>query len=115
MLIGFGVIVLAVIGALAASLSAPLAVVVGGVSRLRGARRGGLATGFLTWVALTTAGIVALFLGLAGDAGSGVRIFGADLEELLALAPWAWLLAALAGVGFFAAARARTVRRPGPP
>lgn len=112
MIIAFGVIVLAVIGAVAASLAAPLAVVVGGVARARGMRRGGLAAGLLAWVALTTAALVGLFLGMTGDAGHGVDVFGVAVEDLLALAPWAWLLAAVLGIGFRGAGRRGAADKP---
>ncbi len=107
MVLGFGVIVLGILGAGAASLAAPLAVVVGGVTRLRGLRRGGLAAGLLAWVALTTAICVAMFLGLTGDAGRGVQVHGLELEDLLAVAPWAWLAAAALAVVFAVLVRGR--------
>lgn len=106
MILAFGVIILAFIGAIGASLAAPLAVVVGGVTRARGGRRW-LAAGLLTWVGLTAAVIAGMVLGMAGDAGRGVDVFGVPLDDLLALAPVAWLLAALIGVGFAVAARRR--------
>lgn len=106
MILGFGVIVIGVIGAVAASVAAPPAVIIGGVAKLRGRR--GLVSGLIAWVLLTIAAIVGMFLGLSGDAGRGMDVFGLGLDELLAAAPWAWLAAALAWLGFFVAARRRT-------
>lgn len=51
MLLGFfGVIVLGNIGVVGASLAASFAVLVGGLPRIRGGRRGGLPSGMFTWV-----------------------------------------------------------------
>lgn len=112
MIVGFGVILLAFLGATAASLAAPLAVIVGGVMRLRGHPRGGLAGGLLAWVALTGAVCVGLFVGLTGDAGRGVKVHGLELEALLATAPWSLGAAAVAAVAFSVAARRRARREP---
>lgn len=103
MILGFGVIVIGIIGAVGASLAAPLAVIVSGVAKLRG--RSGVGTGMLAWVVLTAAAIVAMFLGLEGNAGHGMSVHGLQLERLLGVAPWALLVAALAWYGFSIAAR----------
>lgn len=84
-----------------------------GISPASGLLKYGLAMGLFAWVALTAAVIVGMFLGLGGNAGSGMKVHGAELEDLMALVPWAWLLALLAWLGFFAAARRR--RQPDPP
>lgn len=107
MIVGFGVIVLAIIGAVGASLAAPFAVAIGGVLGADGNRGGRLAVGLRAWVALTTAAIVGMCLGLTGNAGSGMLVLGTPIEDLLALAPWALLLAASMAIGFFVAARRR--------
>lgn len=109
MILGFGVIVLGFIGAIGASLAAPLAVIVGGVAKLRG--RGGLATSLLAWAALTAAAIVVMVLGLGGNAGHGVNVHGVALEDLLQVAPWALLAAAVAWLGFSVAARRQVDER----
>lgn len=105
MIIGFGVVLLGLIGAIGASLAAPLAALIGGVAGLRGAR--GLLVGLLAWVGLTSAAIVALFFGLSGDAGRGVKIHGREFEDFLAPAPWCWLATGVLALAFFLANRRR--------
>ncbi len=112
MILGFGVIVLGIIGAVGASLAAPFAVVVGGVSELREVPRDGLAMGLFAWVPLTAAAIVGLYLGIGGNADSGMTVHGAALEDLLWLVPLAWVLAVLAWLGFFTARQRRQADQP---
>jgi hypothetical protein len=103
MILGYGVIILGIIGAVAASVAALPAVIIGGVIKLRGGR--GLASGLLAWVGLTIAASVGMILGLSGDAGRGMDVHGLSFEDLLAIAPWALLAAAVAWLGFFIAGR----------
>jgi Zn-dependent protease len=103
MILGFGVVLIGVIGVVGASVAVPPAVIVGGVMKLRRGR--GLAAGLLAWVLLTIAAIVGMFLGLSGNAGHGMYVYGASFEDVTAVVPWAWLAAAVAWLGFFIAAR----------
>lgn len=107
MILGFGVVMIGIIGVVGASLAAPFAVVVGGIHKLRGGRLGGLPSGMLTWVVLTTGLIVTMCLGLTGNAARGVGAFGIDFEVLMGVVPYAWLLAAGLWLGFSVAARRR--------
>lgn len=99
MILGFGVVYLGMLGVVAASLAAPFAAVIDGVARLRGAPSAGLRA----WVWLTTAALVVLFLEGGPNAASGVDFYGIPISFV----PWAWLVTALAWLGFFLAARRR--------
>lgn len=56
-----------------------------GISPASGRLKYGLAMGLFAWVALTAGVIVGMFLGLGGNAGSGMKVHGAELEDLMAL------------------------------
>jgi hypothetical protein len=88
-------------------LAAPFAVIVGGVHKIRGGQGGGLPSGMRVWVVLTTVVIVGMGLGLTGNAGSGMGVFGVDFDALLVVVPYAWLATAILWLGFFLAARRR--------
>jgi cytochrome c oxidase assembly factor CtaG len=108
-ILGFGVVMLAVIGAIGAAFGAPLAALVIALSRRKDDEPSGGAF-LLRWVQCTVVVIVVLCLGLSGNAASGVAVHGAEIEDLLAMAPWLLLLAAGIHFGFRWAQRP-----PGPP
>lgn len=107
MILGFGVIMLAVIGAIGGAFAAPLAALWAALSRPKDDEHSGGV--LLRWVLCTAVVIVVQFLGLSGNAASGVEVYGAQIEDLLALAPWLLLLAAGIHLGFW------WVRRPPTP
>lgn len=105
MILGFGAILLGFIGAIGASVAAPLAAIAGGVAKLRGGR--GFAVGMLTWVLATAVAITVMILGLGGDAGRGVDVHGVPIDDLIEAAPWALLAAVVVWIGFSIAASRR--------
>lgn len=93
MILGFGGIMLVVLGAIGAAFAAPLAALLTVLSRREDDKRGGGAI-LRRWVLCTAVVIVVLCLGLSGNAAHGIAVYGVQIEDLLVQAPWLLLLAA---------------------